>query len=94
MGIGLTYAPPAPQSFRGGVISGQLTGADGAPAAACRVVAVIQQSYALHARTETAANGSYTLAHLDKSSKYHVIFEDYDGGTQYDFLIHSNVTPG
>lgn len=94
MGVGIAYSSVLPQSTRTGVISGTVTAASGTPAVGHRVIAVVPHSYALHARTETGAAGAYTLPHLDKSSRYHVIFEDYDGGTQYDYLIHSNVTPG
>lgn len=81
-------------SVNSGVISGTVTSASGGPASGCRVTAVEPQSYIIHGRTETGANGTYSISHLNKALRYHVIFEDYDGGTQYDFLIRSRVVPG
>lgn len=81
-------------SANAGVISGAVTSATGAPAVGHRVTAIEAHSYVIHGRAETDASGAYSIAHLNKAVRYHVIFEDYDGGTQYDHLIRSRVVPG
>lgn len=94
MGTALTYAHPAPPSVRAGTLSGVVTPPSGKSAEGIRAVALVAHNYTLHASAPVAADGTYQLSHLDKARNYHVVVEDYDGGTRYNWLIRANVTPG
>lgn len=94
MGVALRMGTAAFLSPNTGAISGTLTGASGSAAPVHRVVVAEAHSYAVHGHAYTDLSGHYSIAHLNKALRYHVIFEDYDGGVQYDHLILSRVSPG
>lgn len=94
MGVALRMGTTAFRSPHVGVISGTLTGVSGTPSALNRVVVVEAHSYVAHGHAYADASGNYAVTHLNKALRYNVVFEDYDGGTQYNHLIHSRVAPG